>query len=76
VSERAGIQKDEFDLITPGLLNAVDDFVLGVALKAVQLVSGLRRLIAEFVFDIAESGPSINIGFAIAQQIQIRTIDQ
>ena len=74
--EAARVQDDKFDAIDLSLLHAIDEFMLGVALKALQLVSKRPGDLNTAFFDIRQRRRAIDVGFARTQQVQIGTIDE
>ena len=61
--EAAGIQNDEFDPIDRGLLDLVDKLVLGITLKAIQLVPELLCELNTAFLDAFKASCAIDIGF-------------
>lgn len=74
--EGARVQDNEFDLIVGGLLDTVNEFVFGIALKAVELASKLPGKINAALLNVGKGGYTVDIGFAGSEQIQVRTIDE
>ncbi len=70
------IQNNKFDLIGSGSLDAVDQFVLCIALKAVELVPELSCELNAALLNVGERGRTVNLGLAGTQEVQIRTIDK
>ncbi len=62
--EAARVQDDKFDAIDLGLLHAIDEFMLGVALKALQFVSKRPGNLNTGLFDIGQRRRAIDVGFA------------
>ncbi len=74
--ECPGIQEYVIDLVGPGLLDAIDDLVFGIALERGQVVAVLRREGIECGLHVGEARGSIDAGFAGAEQIEIGTVYQ
>jgi hypothetical protein len=74
--EATGVQDDKFDAIDVGLLDSIDELMLGIALKTNQLVSKVRRKLNTTFFDIGEAGGPIDLGLACAKQVQIGTVNE
>jgi len=63
VRETTGIQDDKFDLVDCGLLDPVDEFMFGVALKTNEVMAKLFGDLSAAFFDVSEIGRTVNIGF-------------
>lgn len=77
VGECGRVDDDEGDSFHVGGVNPVDQGVLGVALEADQLMRTQRP--GQFhaaLLDVGEGGGAVDGGFAGAQQIQIRSVQQ
>ena len=64
VREATGIQDDKFDVIDGGLLDPVDEFMFGITLEAIEVMSELFGDRNAAFFDVGEIGRTVNIGFA------------
>ena len=73
--EAAGIQDGEADAVGLGRLHAIDELVFGVALEGDQLVPELVGRDLGALLDGGERVGAINVGFALAQQVQVRSIE-
>ena len=56
-------------------LHAVDQLVFGVALEGDQLVAELRGGVLGAFFDRCERVRAVDLGFALAQQVQVRAVE-
>ena len=56
-------------------LHAVDQLVFGIALEGDQLVAELRRGVLGAFFDRGQGVRAVDLGFALAQQVQIRAVE-
>ena len=63
VREATGVQDDKFDIIDGGLLDPVDEFMLGVTLEAIEVMSELFGDRNAALFDVGEIGRTVKIGF-------------
>ena len=62
--ETTGVQDDKFDVFGSGLLDPVDELMLGVTLKALQLMSKFTGDCNTALLDVGKTGCAIDIGFA------------
>ena len=60
--EATGVQDDKFDFVDGGLLDPVDEFMFGIALKAVEAVSEFFGNLNAAPFDVGKIGYAVNIG--------------
>ena len=63
VGERSWIQDNEVDTIGGGFLHPIDEFVFGIALKAIHLMSKLNRDFNAVCFDVFEARRAIDLRF-------------
>jgi len=64
VRESARVQDDEVDPVNLGLLDPVNEFMFGVALKTGQVVSELIGKLNAAFFDVGETRRAVYIRFA------------
>ncbi len=76
VREGARIEQNKVDASARRLLDTIDDFVLRIALEALQGMAAVRGLLRERLLDRGKVGTAVNAGLAAAKQIQVRTIDE
>ena len=76
VRESARVQDDEVDPVNLGLLDPVNEFMFGVALKTGKVVSELIGKLNAAFFDVAESCRAVDIGFTRTQQVQVGPVDE
>ena len=57
-------------------MNPVHESAFEIALEAVELHTFTVRFPGEFRFDVSQRGMPIDPRFALAQQVQIRTVQQ
>ena len=63
------------DAIGLGRLDAIDELVLGIALKGDQLVAQLVGGDLGALFDGGQRVRSVNFGLALPQQVQVRSVE-
>ena len=63
-------------VIPPGLVDAIDEAVLGVALETCQPMSVARGKRGEVRLDVGERGVAVYLRLAGAEQIQVRAVQQ
>ena len=71
MGEGRRIDDDEVDALVAGILNALHQFVLGVALHRHQVVARILRLLLQNLIDIREIAIAIDTRLALSQQIQV-----
>ncbi len=70
-----GIDEDEIRGIPIGLVDAVDQFMLGVALEKTDLMASGLGLLGELFLDIPQGQAAIHFGFADPQHVEVRAIE-
>ena len=75
VSEAARVEDAEADAIRFGRLDAIDELMLGVALKRHELVPQVGRGGFRAFFDGGERVRAVHLGFALTQQVEIRAVE-
>jgi hypothetical protein len=76
VGEAARVDDGERDAVGLGRLHAVDQLVFGVALEGNQLVPPFGRGVLGAFFDRRQGVRAINLGFPLAQEVQVRSVEQ
>ena len=71
VGERGRVEQNEIDAFRGGAVDAFDQFVLGVALQMLQVVSGLGGLVHQCLIDLRQGGGAVLVRLAAAQQVQV-----
>ena len=61
--EATGVQNDKFNVVDGGLLDPVDEFMFGVALEAIEVVSEFFGNLNATLFDVGKPGRAVDIGF-------------
>ena len=61
--EATRVQDDEFDPVNLSFLNAVYEFMFGIALKAGKLVPERFGDFKRTILDVAKAGRAVDIGF-------------
>ncbi len=74
VRKAAGVQDDKIDVIGSRLLNAINEFVFCIALKANKLMPQLGRHRHTAFLDIFETRCAIDVRLSRAQQVQVWAI--
>ena len=74
VRERAGIENDPIDAVVAGTVHTLDELVLGVALKEVQLDAQRAGLRPEASLNVRERIGSVNLGLAAPEEVQIGSV--
>lgn len=74
MGEGSRVDDDEVDLVVCGLMYAVHQFMLGVALKMRERVTSRLGKLAQMRVDIFQRGFAIVVGFATTEQIQIGAV--
>ena len=75
VGEAAGIDDGESDAIGLGRLDAIDEFVFGVALEGHQLMAELVGGDLGAFFDGGQRVRPVDFGLALPEQVQVRTVE-
>ena len=73
---RAGVDDGAVDTVARGLVDAIDESVLGVALEACQPMPVARGERGEVRLDVGERGVAVYLRLARAEQIQVRSVQQ
>jgi hypothetical protein len=76
VRETTRVQDDKIDPVDLGLLDAVNEFMFGIALKAGEVVSELFSAFNTAFLDVGEARRAVNIGFTRTQQVQVGPINE
>jgi hypothetical protein len=71
VCKRGWIDQDEVDGLIAGGVNTLDQFMLGVALQAQQMVAALAGKFAQMLVDLLQRSGAINTGLAGAEAIEV-----
>src|SRR5450631_4169725 len=74
--KRPRIENQERNAFLRSGVQALDEFMLGVTLKCGQLMPRLVRKLGKMLLDRRERVRSIDLGLALAEQVQIRTVEQ
>lgn len=74
--ESAGVQDDKVDPVDLSLLDPVNEFMFGVALKTGKVVSEFIGTLNAAFFDVGETGRAVDIRFTRTQQIQVGSVDE
>ena len=69
--ECGGIDQDKVDTFAPGGMNALDQFVLGIALQVEQVVAGLAGAALQILVDLVEGDGAVDARLAGAEKIQV-----
>ena len=64
VRETARVQDDEIDPVDLRLLDPVNEFMFGIALKAGEVMSEFFSVVNTAFFDVGEARRAVHIGFA------------
>jgi hypothetical protein len=76
VRETTRVQDDEFDAVGLGLLDPVNEFMFGIALKAGEVMPQPFGAFNTAFFDVGEARRAVNIGFTRTQQVQVGPINE
>src|SRR4029450_10719061 len=76
MGEGRRVEDDEGDVGRRRLVNARQQFGLGIALERRQMMTSLRRELAEPCGDLLESDGPIDPRLARAEQVEIRAIEE
>ena len=69
-----GVEDDDVNF-APSLLNPGDNFPFGVGLSEVHLGPERGGTLAHLGFNVGESGVPVDIGFALAEEVEVRPIE-
>src|SRR5688500_9267252 len=70
------IENAECDVLLPGLMNAVDQLMLGIALESRELMAQLGSHCGRALFNGFERVTAVERRFTRPQQVQVRAIEQ
>lgn len=70
------VKENEIDILFTSIVDALEEFMLGVALEAGQLVSPFFGQLFEVCLDCLQRGCAVDIGLSMTEESQIWTIDQ
>ncbi|MNP44513.1 hypothetical protein D3C76_1383780 [compost metagenome] len=72
--ESRRIDDDEVHTLAARGMDAVDQFVLRVALQVLQVMAGLAGAALQVLVDLVEGDRAVDAGLAGSQQVQVRTV--
>ncbi len=75
MGEAARVQDGEADAIGLGRLDAIDELMLGIALKRDQFVPQLVGRDLGALFDGGQRVRSVNLGFTLPEEVQVRSVE-
>src|SRR5690606_3271208 len=74
MSERTGVKQDKVNAFKAGIMNAIDEFVLSIALQVQQVMTGIHTSAAQAFIDVVQRLITVNLRLAGAQQIEIGAV--
>jgi hypothetical protein len=74
VREGGGIDEDEIDTFVAGVVQAFDQFIFGIALQVLQVMSGFDTGERESGIDIGEGFGAVDSRFSGSQHVQVRSV--
>ena len=69
------VDNDEFDLVIPGLLDAIDNLAFAIRLEGLQCYALLTGHASQILVDLSECVGAIDFRFACTQQVQVGAMD-
>jgi hypothetical protein len=70
----AGIKHDKVDAFMAGIVNTINQLILGIALQVQQLVSCCMTGVCQACVDIIQGFFAVDLWLAGAQQVQVRAM--
>ena len=74
VRECTGIEDDDVDTVPFSLVNAVNQFMLGIALKVFELVSSLPGFLLCPLYYVSKRFMAVYFGLTLSQQVEVGTV--
>ncbi|MCY1184909.1 hypothetical protein D9M73_256410 [compost metagenome] len=68
------VDQNEVHAFTAGSVDAVDQFVLGVALQVQQMVTGFAGTAFQVLVDLRQRRGAVGARFASAEQVQVGSV--
>lgn len=75
MGESGWVDQNEVDAFAFGIVYAIDELILGIALQGLQVMPLVHTALGERLIDVGQSSGAIDFRFAGAEQVQVWSVE-